>query len=586
MRQFSYPNSQFTNILGGASIGWKLNVYDTGTTDYASIYSNLAQTTPTANPVIADADGFLASFYWTGTVDVVLTDENDNLIDSAAGIQDLVSTINAAVVAGNITLPFGDASGSGDTITATLPITADFSDGGVFIVRANAANTGASNTPNLQINSYASRRIKKIGGVALIASDIVSGMNMILVYHEAQDCYYLINHESTFLKRDGTAAMLGALNMGTQKINGLVAGNARTDALNVAQAQDNSTQYAEAGGSPNALTLTLSPALTAYVNGQRINFNALSTNTGAATIAVNGLSALTMTRVDGSPIQAGDIQASTIYEIIVSGSNAVLQGVGEFVVGQCQLTMGGGDLILSRFNGYKLFINNALRIIPAVSPTINTTSLSANTTYYIYAYMSGSTMTLEASATAPTEYSINGVMVKTGDSSRTLVGMGRTNASPAWSICRSWFNDIDNTASSYFTTDRSTNNTASFTEINSEIRAEFLVWDGQAANISVNGGTLLNMGAGDGGYAYYGIAIDGASPQDNGCGIVGVAVADNYASQDWLPLSINTAISGLSEGYHYATVSGLVVHTSGSGGLLYFNGSATSGRRTSLTVKT
>ena len=56
MRQFSYPNSQFTTILGGASIGWKLNVYDTGTTNYASIYSNLAQTTPTANPVIADAD--------------------------------------------------------------------------------------------------------------------------------------------------------------------------------------------------------------------------------------------------------------------------------------------------------------------------------------------------------------------------------------------------------------------------------------------------------------------------------------------------------------------------------------------------
>ena len=585
MRQFSYPNSQFTNILGGASIGWKLNVYDTGTTDYASIYSNLAQTTPTANPVIADADGFLASFYWTGTVDVVLTDENDNLIDSASGIQDLVSTINAVVVAGNISLPYGAASGSGDTITATLPITADFSDGGMFIVRANAANSGAANTPNLQVNSYASRRIKKIGSSALIANDIVSGMNMILVYNLAQDCYYLINHEATFLKRDGTAAMLGALNMGTQKINGLVAGAARTDALNVAQAQDNSTQYAVAGGSPNALTLTLAPALTAYVDGQRINFKALSTNTGAATITVNGLSALTMTRVDGSPMQAGDIQASTIYEIIVSGSNAVLQGVGEFVVGQCQLTMGGGNLILSRFNGYKLFINNAFRIIPATPLSINSAALAINTTYYIYAYMSGSTMTLEASATVPAEYSVNGVKIKNGDSSRTLVGMGRTDGA-AWAICRSWFNDTDNTTSSYFTTDRSTNNTASFTEINSEIRAEFLVWDGQAANISVNGGTLLNMGAGDGGYAYYGIAIDGASPQDNGCGIVGVVVPDNYSSLDWLPLSINTAISGLSEGYHYATVSGLVVHTSGSGGLLYFNGSATSGRRTSLTVKT
>ena len=44
----------------------------------------------------------------------------------------------------------------------------------------------------LQVNSYASRRIKKIGGSALVANDIVSGMNMILVYNESQDCYYLI----------------------------------------------------------------------------------------------------------------------------------------------------------------------------------------------------------------------------------------------------------------------------------------------------------------------------------------------------------------------------------------------------------
>lgn len=238
MRQFSYPNSQFTNILGGASIGWKLNVYDTGTTNKASIYSDLGQTVPTANPVIADADGFLASFYWTGTIDVVLTDENNNIIDSANGIQDLVSTINAVVVAGNITLPFGTASGSGDTITATLPITSDFSDGCVFVVRANAANSGASNTPNLQINSYASRRIKKIGSSALIANDIVSGMNMILVYNLAQDCYYLINHEATFLKRDGTAAMTGALNMGSQKITSLAAGTAAGDAVRLDQLLD------------------------------------------------------------------------------------------------------------------------------------------------------------------------------------------------------------------------------------------------------------------------------------------------------------------------------------------------------------
>jgi microcystin-dependent protein len=287
MRQFSYPNSQFTNILGGASIGWKLNVYDTGTTDYASIYSNLAQTTPTANPVIADADGFLASFYWTGTVDVVLTDENDNLIDSATGIQDLVSTINAVVVAGNISLPYGAASGSGDTITATLPISADFSDGGVFIVRANAANTGAANTPNLQVNSYASRRIKKIGGVALIASDIVSGMNMILVYNESQDCYYLINHEATFLKRDGTAAMLAALNMGSQKITSLAAGTAASDAVRLDQVQ---THYGTATGTCDAMIVAI-PTVLSYVDGMTVTVLTTSgfSTVASPTININGL---------------------------------------------------------------------------------------------------------------------------------------------------------------------------------------------------------------------------------------------------------------------------------------------------------
>jgi len=138
-------------------------------------------------------------------------------------------------VAGNISLPYGAASGDGNTITATLPVTSDFSDGGVFIVRANAANSGAANTPNLQINSYASRRIKKIGGVALIANDIVSGMNMILVYDLAQDCYYLINHEATFLKRDGTAKMLAALDMDSHKINNLTAGTDAGDAVRLDQ---------------------------------------------------------------------------------------------------------------------------------------------------------------------------------------------------------------------------------------------------------------------------------------------------------------------------------------------------------------
>jgi microcystin-dependent protein len=322
MRQFSYPNSQFTNILGGASIGWKLNVYNTGTTNKASIYSDLGQTVPTANPVIADADGFLASFYWTGTIDVVLTDENNNIIDSANGIQDLVSTINAVVVAGSITLPFGTASGSGDTITATLPITSDFSDGGMFIVRANAANTGASNTPNLQVNSYASRRIKKIGSSALIANDIVSGMNMILVYNLAQDCYYLINHEATFLKRDGTAAMTGALNMGSQKITSIAAGTAAGDAVRLDQVQ---THFGTATGTCDALVVSIATALS-YVDGMIVN---VVTPTGFSTVAsptinVSGLGVKSIVDASYNSLHYADIDgmASLVY----------VSAIGKFVL--------------------------------------------------------------------------------------------------------------------------------------------------------------------------------------------------------------------------------------------------------------
>jgi len=138
-------------------------------------------------------------------------------------------------VAGNISLPYGAASGDGNTITATLPVTSDFSDGGVFIVRANANNAGTINTPNLQINSYASRRIKKIGGSALVANDIVSGMNCLLVYHEAQDSYYLLNPNASYLNRDGTAKMLGAIDMDSHKITNLTAGTANGDAVNYLQ---------------------------------------------------------------------------------------------------------------------------------------------------------------------------------------------------------------------------------------------------------------------------------------------------------------------------------------------------------------
>ncbi len=406
MRQFSYPNSQFTNILGGASIGWKLNVYDTGTTDYASIYSNLAQTTPTANPVIADADGFLASFYWTGTIDVVLTDENDNIIDSANGIQDLVSTINAVVVAGNITLPFGTAAGDGDTITTILPIASDFSDGGVFVVRANTANSGASNTPNLQVNSYASRRIKKIGGSALVANDIVSGMNCLLVYHEAQDSYYLLNPNASYLNRDGTAKMLGAIDMDSHKITNLANGTDSGDAVNKSQldakalitgsaAQEFAVATATTGNSAvNKAQFDAELSNKADLNGNAAQEFAVAT-------ATTGNSAVNKTQFDAKTGQATDtvagiVEICTDAELLAGASDAVVATPLKLRLGFAAVFATNGFISFPSWLG-GLIIQWGLKNVPLASTVSVGFPVAFNYVRNVQITMAGSSFTAQAS---------------------------------------------------------------------------------------------------------------------------------------------------------------------------------------------
>lgn len=277
MEQFSYPNSQFVTIIGGPSADWKMYVYETGTTTLASIYSDAAKTIPTDNPIIADAEGFFASFYWTGTVDVIVTDENDNTQDSALGITDLQTEVLAIIAGGNASIPAGIATGTGDAIDLTLPLTADFADLAVFLMRANAANTGAANTPNLQVNAFPTRRIKKITGQALLANDIRPGLNCILVYNQGDDSYYLINPEANALWRDGSLSMLGALDMGGFKISNAGDAAALADAPTAKQVQNNAFNSA-----------TTSIVLTGEVTASSAIITGIDTTSLSADLAISG----------------------------------------------------------------------------------------------------------------------------------------------------------------------------------------------------------------------------------------------------------------------------------------------------------
>ncbi len=243
-------------------------------------------------------------------------------------------------------------------------------------------------------------------------------------------------------------------------------------------------------------------------------------------------------------------------------------------VGQCQLTKSGANLLLSPYNGANLFINGTIFQVPAAGITLAPTALAAATLYYIYAYMNGSTMTLEASATA---YAVNtawGNKNKTGDTSRSLVGMARTSAGVAWidtasqRWVRSWFNDPGINVLASFSTSRSTASTT-VVELNSEIRNEFLCWTGETVRVQSNG-TMTNSTSGILNTTQ--IGFNSTTPEDT------IAQGQNPGIAQQTPFSLELYKTGLTEGYNYATLLGFVAANTGT----WLGGA--SGARTTLRV--
>lgn len=90
-----------------------------------------------------------------------------------------------------------------------------------------------------------------------------------------------------------------------------------------AQVQDGALVWGgTASGSANALAVALSPPITAYVAGLEISFiTGAAANTGAATLAVNGLSALAINGGDGTaPLAPGDLPPNSLVTVAHDGT--------------------------------------------------------------------------------------------------------------------------------------------------------------------------------------------------------------------------------------------------------------------------
>lgn len=130
---------------------------------------------------------------------------------------------------------------------------------------------------------------------------------------------------STAILKDGTQTLTADIPFNNKKITGLAAATARTDAASLATIQDGTGTYVgTVGGTADVITLTASPAITAYVAGQTFRFIASGANTTTVTVAINGLAAKAITKNGTTALVANDMLSGMMVQMTYDGTRFIL----------------------------------------------------------------------------------------------------------------------------------------------------------------------------------------------------------------------------------------------------------------------
>jgi hypothetical protein len=217
----------------------------------------------------------------------------------------------------------------------------------------------------------------------------------------------------------------------------------------------------------------------------------------------------------------------------------------------CYLSKSGANLLLARDFGATMPINGSDELIPAAGIQLAPTGLTPATNYYVYAYMNGGTMTLEASTTGHSKDANTGVEIKTGDATRSLVGFVRVVTGPAFQ------DDTNNLfVLSYYNRRSKARKrgisvpvpygSPTFVNLNGGFTYNFLCWSNSYQKFSVDA-RLSNSLAG--GLAVSQLLLDGTT-QLGINGVSGFAAANSDVSY------YGEVTANLSEGLHFIELFG------------------------------
>jgi hypothetical protein len=138
---------------------------------------------------------------------------------------------------------------------------------------------------------------------------------------------------------------------------------------------DGALDYAIATGNNNAYAVTLSPALAANIAGMPIRFQANFSNTGAATLNVNGIGAIALKKAVNVALAAGDLQSGQIYTVSFDGTNyqvleIILAGLG---AANLKLFMNAAGIAAEWSNGLNFI--SFTRVASAVDGNVSYTGM-------------------------------------------------------------------------------------------------------------------------------------------------------------------------------------------------------------------
>lgn len=126
---------------------------------------------------------------------------------------------------------------------------------------------------------------------------------------------------TTCLTKDGQTVPTANLPMGGYRHTGVGNGVARTDYAALGQIADSSFIWGgTGGGTADVITITVTPAITAYAAGQMFSFIASGANTTNVTINVNSVGAKAITKNGTTALVAGDIPSGEVVSIVYDGT--------------------------------------------------------------------------------------------------------------------------------------------------------------------------------------------------------------------------------------------------------------------------